>query len=286
MTPEQWKEVERLYSNSIEVQADRRAQFLAESGAEEEVRREVESLLAHRVNQPSFIERRGLDVAADMITQNPAGSLVGRMIDHYQVRAFIGAGGMGEVYRAHDVRLSRDVALKVLPAQFSEDAERLRRFEREAKLLASLSHPNIAAIHDVEESDGVRCLILEFVEGHTLADRLKRGRIPLGEALEISRQIAEALEAAHGQGIVHRDLKPGNVMISPDGRVKVLDFGIAKMFEPQREDNGTTDLDGTGAGIVLGSPAFMSPEQSQGQVVDKRSDIWAFGCVLYEMLTG
>src|SRR5262249_32470882 len=154
------------------------------------------------------------------------------------------------------------------------------------KLLASLNHPNIAAIYDLEECDGVRCLILEYVRGETLADRLKRGRVPILETLEISRQIADALEAAHKLAIVHRDLKPGNIMLTQGGAVKVLDFGIAKVFEPHRGENAAVDLDGTGGGIALGSPLYMSPEQAQGRSIDQRTDIWAFGCVLYEMLTG
>jgi eukaryotic-like serine/threonine-protein kinase len=286
MTPEQWKEVERLYHCAIELQPDKQAQFLDDSSVDEEVRREVESLVAHRQKQPSFIERRGLDVAADMFRQNPSINLVGRTIGHHEVRAFIGAGGMGEVYRAHDTRLSRDVAIKVLPAQFSEDPERLRRSEREAKLLASLNHPNIGAIYDLEESDGFQCLVLEFVEGRTLAEQLERGRIPLREALDINRQIAEALEAAHEQGIVHRDLKPGNIMITSSGSVKVLDFGIAKMFEPRSDEGATKDSDSASAGLVLGTPSYMSPEQARGKPIDKRTDVWAFGCVLYEMLSG
>ena len=284
MSPERWKEIERVYQRSVELPPEGRRQFLAESCGDVEIRREVESLLAQQGNAPSFIEQRGLDVARDMMTANPAGVLVGRTIGHYEVRAFIAAGGMGEVYRARDSRLGRDVAVKVLPHRFSEDIEQLRRSEREAKLLASLNHPNIAAIYDLEESDGIRCLVLEFVEGQTLAERLKRGRLPLGEALEISRQIAIALEAAHEQAIVHRDLKPGNIMIVASSAVKVLDFGIAKMLEPQTETDGPTNIDS--AGVVLGTPSYMSPEQARGNPMDKRADIWAFGCVLYELLTG
>jgi eukaryotic-like serine/threonine-protein kinase len=285
MSPDQWKEIERLYQGSVELPPNGRRQFLAESCGDEEIRREVESLLAQRI-APSFMERRGLDVARDLLSRNSKGNLVGCTIGPYEIRAFIATGGMGEVYRARDSRLNRDVAVKVLPPQFSEDVEQVRRSEREAKLLASLNHPNIAAIYDLQESDGSRCLILEFVEGQTLAERLKRDRLPLGEALEISRQIAEALETAHEQGIVHRDLKPGNIMIVANGAVKVLDFGIAKMLEPQTETIGPTNIDSASAGVVLGTPSYMSPEQARGNPIDKRTDIWAFGCVLYELLTG
>jgi serine/threonine protein kinase len=286
MTVDRWKEIERLYQASLNLGSEQRARFLAESCNDEEMRREVESLLAQRGKVPSFLEQRGLDVAANMIPQNQPKTLVGRTIDHYEVLAFIGAGGMGDVYRARDSRLGRDVALKILPAQFSEDPERMRRSEREAKLLASLNHPNIAAIYDLEESDGIRCLILEFVQGETLAERLKRGPVPMAEVLEISRQMADALEAAHEQGVVHRDLKPANVMISAAGRVKVLDFGIAKLLEPQAGANAATNIDSASAGVVLGTPSYMSPEQARGKPIDKRTDIWAFGCVLYELLTG
>ena len=195
---------------------------------------------------------------------------------------------MGEVYRARDTKLKRDVALKILPAHVSQDVERLARFEREARVLASLNHPHIAAIYGVEETDGVRALVLELVEGPTLAEQLGGGPMPVREALSGARQIAEALDAAHEKGIVHRDLKPANIKLTPDGIVKVLDFGIAKMRAPDEAavEASTVTTVGTRAGALLGTAAYMSPEQARGQAVDKRSDIWAFGCVLYEMLTG
>src|SRR5919108_1334465 len=215
----------------------------------------------------------------------------GTRIGAYEVVALIGAGGMGEVYRARDTRLNRDVALKVLPELFARDLDRLARFRREAQLLASLNHPNIAAIYGFEESNGVRALVLELVEGPTLADRIAEGPIPLNEALPIARQVAEALEAAHEQGIVHRDLKPSNIQVRADGTVKVLDFGLAKALERDEvqadiSQSPTITVDGTRAGVLLGTAAYMSPEQARGRAVDKRTDVWAFGCVLYEMLTG
>jgi serine/threonine-protein kinase len=215
-------------------------------------------------------------------------SLVGRRLGGYDVVARMGAGGMGEVYRAHDTKLKRDVALKILPAHVSQDIERVARFEREARVLASLNHPHIAAIHGVEETVGVRALVLELVEGPTLADRLAQGALSVKEALSTARQIAEALDAAHEKDIVHRDLKPANIKLTPDGTVKVLDFGIAKMRAPEeaRADAPTMTTVGTRAGMLLGTVAYMSPEQARGQAVDKRTDIWAFGCVLFEMLTG
>ena len=197
---------------------------------------------------------------------------------------------MGEVYRARDTKLKRDVAVKVLPSEFSRDPDRVSRFQREAQVLASLNHPNIAAIYDLEEGDGLRFLILELVGGETLADRLKRGPIPLDDALQIATQIAEGLSAAHDRGIVHRDLKPANIKLTPEGKVKVLDFGLAKAFEAEAADvnlsNSPTKMTASMPGTILGTVAYMSPEQANGAALDRRTDIFAFGAVLYEMLTG
>jgi hypothetical protein len=220
-----------------------------------------------------------------------ASLLTGRRLGPYEVQARIGVGGMGEVYRAHDTKLGRDVAIKVLPRLFTGDPDRLRRFEREARVLASLNHPDIGAIYGFEELDGVRALVLELVEGLTLADRLAKGSIPLAESLGIARQIADALDAAHEKGIVHRDLKPANVKITPGGVVKVLDFGLAKAVagdtsNPDLTQAPTVMVGGTRAGMILGTAAYMSPEQARGQAVDRRTDIWAFGMVLHRMLTG
>ncbi len=216
---------------------------------------------------------------------------VGTRLGPYEIVAPLGTGGMGEVYRARDIRLNRDVAVKVLPDLFATDAERLARFEREAQMLAALNHPNIAAIHGLEESGGLKALILELVEGPTLADRITQGPIPLDDVFPIARQIADALEAAHAQGIVHRDLKPSNVKLRPDGTVKVLDFGLAKALADDAASGSpamspTLTAAATRMGVILGTAAYMSPEQARGKAVDKRADIWAFGCVLYEMLTG
>jgi serine/threonine-protein kinase len=217
--------------------------------------------------------------------------LIGRKISHYSVTAKLGEGGMGEVYLATDSRLGRNVALKVLPEVFASDAERMARFEREAQLLASLNHPNIASIYGLEEAEGVRCLVLELVEGPTLAERIAQGPIPLDEALPIARQVAEALEAAHERGVIHRDLKPGNIKVTADGTVKVLDFGLAKAFQGEETEQDiahspTMTAMATQAGIILGTAAYMSPEQAKGKPVDQRGDVWAFGVVLFEMLTG
>jgi serine/threonine-protein kinase len=217
-------------------------------------------------------------------------SMIGTTISHYRITEKLGAGGMGEVYRAEDTKLDRQVAIKVLPDIFSLDPERLARFEREAKLLASLNHPNIAAIYGLEEAAGKRFLVLELVEGETLAQRIAKGPLPVEESLKVCRQIAEGLEAAHEKGIIHRDLKPANVKVTPEGKVKVLDFGLAKAFhaEPSAEDiaHSPTISEMTRPGVILGTAAYMSPEQARGKSVDKRADIWAFGCVLYECLTG
>jgi serine/threonine protein kinase len=215
----------------------------------------------------------------------------GTRLGPYEILTPLGRGGMGEVYRARDARLGRDVAVKILPSDFIADPERKTRFEREARTLASLNHPHIAAIYGLEETDGVTALVLELVEGATLADRLQRGPIPIAEALTIARQIAHALDGAHEKRIVHRDLKPANVKITPDGTVKVLDFGLAKAgagddSSPDVSQSPTVAVNDTRAGLILGTAGYMSPEQARGRPVDKRSDIWAFGCVLFEMLSG
>ena len=213
----------------------------------------------------------------------------GQTLSHYRLVEKIGEGGMGEVYRASDTKLDRDVALKVLPEAFTSDPERLARFEREAKVLASLNHPKIGGIYGLEEAEGTKALVLELVEGPTLADRIAHGPIPLDEALPIATQIAEALEAAHEAGVIHRDLKPANIKVRADGTVKVLDFGLAKALDTTPEGDPsqfpTLTAAATQMGVIMGTAAYMSPEQARGKPVDKRSDIWAFGSVLYEMLT-
>ena len=215
----------------------------------------------------------------------------GHKLAHYEILEPIGKGGMGEVYRAKDSKLGRDVAIKVLPDEFAQDEERLRRFQREAKVLASLNHPGIAAIHGLEESEGTHYLVLELVPGETLAERISRGPIPIEEALDIAKKIAEAVEEAHEQGIIHRDLKPANIKQTEDGKIKILDFGLAKVFQAETPDadssmSPTLTRDATRVGVILGTAAYMSPEQAKGKKVDKRADVWAFGVLLYEMLSG
>ncbi|HYR43547.1 MAG TPA: protein kinase, partial [Terriglobia bacterium] len=218
---------------------------------------------------------------------------IGTQLGSYEITSLLGKGGMGEVYRARDTKLKREVAIKILPEEFSRNAERVSRFQREAEVLASLNHPNIAAIYDLQETNETRFLVLELVEGETLAEQIQPGPLPVEEALNIARHICEALEAAHEKGVVHRDLKPANVKITPDGKVKVLDFGLAKALEgtPARAtlSNSPTlvnTLGGSNAGVIIGTAAYMSPEQARGFAADQRSDVFSFGCVLYEMLTG
>ena len=276
-----WARSNELFHAAVAKPAAERAAFLsAQCGGDAPLRAEVESLLAaHREGQTDV---------------RPGAVFVGSRLGDYEVTGFIAAGGMGEVYRARDLKLGRDVALKILPSAFVADPDRRARFEREARLLAALNHPHIGAIHGVIHAEGLHGLVLELVEGPTLVDRITRGRIPLDEALPIARQVAEALEAAHAQGIIHRDLKPANIKVRDDGTVKVLDFGLAKALAP---DAAHTSGDPTNSptitspamtevGVILGTAAYMSPEQARGKAADKRSDIWAFGCVLYEILTG
>ena len=215
---------------------------------------------------------------------------VGSRLGHYDVTALIGEGGMGQVYQATDTKLNRQVALKILPEAFAADPDRLARFQREAQVLASLNHPNIAAIHGIEEAEDTRALVLELVEGPTLADRISKGPIPVDAALPIAKQITEALEAAHEAGVIHRDLKPANIKVKDDGTVKVLDFGLAKALDPSPEgdpsQSPTLTAAATQMGVIMGTAAYMSPEQTSGAATDKRTDIWSFGVVLFEMLTG
>jgi Tol biopolymer transport system component len=294
LASDRWEAVERLYHDALARPVEDRAAFLAAACAGDQVmRQEVESLLAQAASG-DFLAEPAIAVAAQMASMPETPVLTGRRIGVYQLLAPLGAGGMGEVYRARDTKLGREVAIKILPRAFTADPDRLARFEREARVLATLNHPHIGAIYGFEESEGVGALVLELVEGETLAERIGRAGskgagLPVKEALAIARQIADALDAAHEKGIVHRDLKPANIKITPDGVVKVLDFGLAKAGgggAASDTRSPTMTVGGTHDGIIVGTAAYMSPEQARGQGVDKRTDIWAFGCVLYEMLTG
>jgi eukaryotic-like serine/threonine-protein kinase len=293
-----WTRLKEVFAGARALSADRRSAYLAEACAgNEALRQEVESLLASDQRAKSFLEAPAMvwgDNARDQATL----MMEGQRLGVYQVQALLGAGGMGEVYRARDTKLERDVAVKVLPHAFTSNPERLARFEREARMLAALNHPNIGAIYGFEEAEGIRFLVLELVDGQTLADTLadvSRQRsqgpgLPIRDALSIARQIAEALDIAHEKGIIHRDLKPANIKITPAGVVKVLDFGLAKAAgdrsTPDLTHSPTKTVNHTSDGAVMGTPGYMSPEQARGQAVDKRTDVWAFGCVLYEILTG
>jgi len=287
-----WDEIENAYHRARDLRREDRSRFLDERcGSDESMRRQVEILLAQDANPTSFLNHPAVEQVAGWRAFRARGAtLTGRAVGPYEVVEHIGSGGMGEVYRARDTKLNRDVALKILPDVFALDPGRLARFRREAQLLASLNHPHIAGIYGLEESNDVHALVLEFVDGPTLADRIALGTVPVDEALPIARQIAEALESAHEHGIVHRDLKPANIKLRHDGTVKVLDFGLAKALEPGAGVEGgaasITSPPVTEAGAILGTPAYMSPEQAKGHRADKRSDVWAYGCVLYEMLAG
>ena len=291
MTPERVKQISSVYYAARACGEGERSALLAERcGTDDELRRAVEGLLAQPESAAAFFSNPPFRAAMPTMGGVDAVILTGRRLGVFQVYERLGVGGMGEVYRARDTRLGRDVAIKILPSALSADPDRMARFEREARALAALNHPNIAIIHGIEESGGIRALVMELVPGATLAERIGRAAVPAAEAIGIAQQIADALEAAHDKGIVHRDLKPANIQIRPDGSVKVLDFGLAKaMGDAEGVDLTqvpTMTVDHTRDGLIVGTPAYMSPEQARGLPVDKRTDIWAFGCVLYEMLTG
>ena len=287
--------VSHLYHAALERPATERSRFLNDAcKGDLALQQELESLLRYDSGSARFLESPAADIVANGIPQ-PA-SILGRRLGPYQIVALLGSGGMGEVYRGRDLKLGRDVAIKLLPAQFMADQERRARFAREARILAALNHPHIGAIYGLEESDDVTALVLELVEGPTLAERLAQGPLPISETLVIASQIADALDAAHSKGIIHRDLKPSNVILETTTgaaanamRVRVLDFGIAKLTPTLPGTEATDDpfvSVATADGHILGTPAYMSPEQTRGNPVDKRTDIWAFGCVVFEMLTG
>jgi len=291
MTPERWRQLSRIYHDALARDSGERASFLRDAcKGDDALRQEVESLLAQPASADDFLGESAFAMVPELI-DDAGPALAGQTLGTYHILDLVGVGGMGEVYRARDTRLGRDVAIKVLPRLFSADPERLARFEREARLLASLNHPHIAAIYGFEEIAGIHALVLELVEGPTLAERLQHGPLPIAEAVRTARQVAAALEAAHERGVVHRDLTPQNIKVKPDATVKVLDFGLAKATMPEPDESDASPavralVAGTREGIILGTPGYMSPEQSRGHAVDERTDVWAFGCVLYEMLTG
>jgi serine/threonine protein kinase len=283
-----WEQVESLCQAALELEESRREAFLKEACAgDEELRQEVESLLQYDKRGGGFIEEPALGVAAKMITAEKPESLLGLQLGSYLIQSLLGTGGMGVVYKGRDVRLNRSVAIKVLPRDKMSDPDRKRRFIQEAKAASALNHPNIITIHDIGNESGIDFIVMEHVAGKTLDQRIPRKGMKLNEALKVAVQMADALAKAHSAGIIHRDLKPGNVMVTNDGRVKILDFGLAKLTEVENDEEGTrTTQPQTETGTIVGTVSYMSPEQAEGKKVDARSDIFSFGSVLYEMVTG
>ena len=283
VTPERYQRIGELFDEALERAPTERAEWLRQAcDTDDELYAAVEDLLAHHSEAEAFLSRPALEIAA---AQTP--SLIGQQLGHYRILSLLGAGGMGEVYLAEDATLRRKIALKVLPAYIAKDQEHLRRFKQEALAASALNHPNIVTIHEFGTEGDTHFLVTELVEGETLRDRLRHGAVSLNAALDLTHQIANALQAAHEAGIIHRDIKPENVMIRRDGLVKVLDFGLAKLTNARRDDAQRDDAaHSTEAGTVLGTVAYMSPEQARGQRVDARSDLFSLGVVFYEMLTG
>src|SRR6266700_2477530 len=291
MTPARLQTVEEIFRGALDQEPDQIGAFVNTAcEGDELLRRKVEALLASRHRVGSFIETPAVGIATRIIDQGQADLLVGQTIGHYKISESIGTGGMGEVYLATDVVAGRKAALKLLPLRFTADAERLRRFQREARAVVGLNHPNILTVYEIGEDHSVHYIASELIEGETLRERLTRGRMQLSEAVDIAIQVASALAAAHQAGIVHRDIKPENIMLRPDGYVKVLDFGIAKLAEEELPATMSRDealfLVETNLGAVLGTVRYMSPEQACGERIDQSTDIWSLGVVLYEMLTG
>ena len=289
MKTERWRQIEQLYHAALEREPGERHHFLQQSGADEEVRGEVESLLQREADAESFLEAPALEVTAEALAEGRARSMFGRMLGHYQIVSFLGAGGMGEVYRARDSRIGRDVAIKVIPPAIAADPERVRRFEQEARAAGALNHPNILAIYDVGIQDGALYVVYELLEGETLRNRLSEGALPRRKAIEYARQIAAGLAAAHDKGITHRDLKPENLFVTREGRIKILDFGLAKLTLSEGSAGGGANVTGLSPhhepGKVLGTPGYIAPEQLRGAAADHRSDLFNLGSILYEMLT-
>src|ERR1044072_2035358 len=288
MTPERWQQVKEIFNSAITYRPEERSSFISNAcSGDEELRNEVESLIASHEQSGSFIDQPAFEAAASLLTREKIELNSGQLIGSYEVVSFISRGGMGEVYLAEDKRLGRKVALKLLPASFTTDDDRLRRFEQEARAASALNHPNIITIYEITKAAGSHVIATEFVEGETLRSRLNRSALSLAETLHIAMQVADALSAAHKAGIIHRDIKPENIMLRPDGYVKVLDFGLAKLSEqasPAVAAEAPTIQVRTGSGIVIGTAGYMSPEQARGLSVDHRSDIFSLGAVIYEML--
>ncbi len=279
-----WKKVEAVLQEALDRPAHERSRFLEQADLDEEQRNEAASLIAAHESAGDFIEQPALVLDAHVILDHRPSKNIGTEIGPYRIQKFLGAGGMGEVYLAEDNRLKRRVALKLLPAYFAADDERLARFQREAETASALNHPNILTIHEVGESEGVRFIATEFIDGETIQELILNRQLRLGEILDIATQVVSGLAAAHAAGIVHRDIKPDNIMRRHDGLVKLLDFGVAKLLEPAQELDGGSRLAQTEMGTLVGTVSYMSPEQARGLAIDARTDIWSLGVVLYQML--
>jgi serine/threonine protein kinase len=289
MDAERWEKIDRLLDQAMECPPEKRADFLANAcDGDEELRRELEALLEAHSRSESFLSVPAFDLAVRRLAGEMNAPLVGKRFDAYQVISVLGVGGMGEVYLARDERLNRNLALKFLPDYFTRDANSVRRFEREARAASALNHPNILTIYDIGELDGTYFIAAEYVEGRTLRQLIAKGPMRVRDALAICSQVADALDAAHEAGLVHRDIKPENIMVRPDGYVKVLDFGLVKLTENKRAhpSKGNVDTHTTNPGTILGTVAYMSPEQASGIEVDRRSDLFSLGVLMYELLTG
>src|SRR5262245_697158 len=287
MNPDRWRQVEQLYHSALECEVNQRAAFLAEACADDDsLRREVESLLAHQSQAENLMEAPVMEVAAKALADDQIGSMTGQSLGSYQILSQLGAGGMGEVYRARDNRLDRTVALKILPGEVAADADRLRRFVREAKAASALNHPHVATIYEIGEAEGVNFIAMEYIEGRTLAAEINGRPLDAAKIIEIGIQIADALDEAHSKGITHRDIKPANLMLTARGQVKVLDSGLAKVGPPAGQGDMSQFSTQTTPGAVIGTVAYMSPEQALGREVDHRTDIFSLGVALYEMATG
>ncbi|MDQ2920851.1 MAG: serine/threonine-protein kinase, partial [Acidobacteriota bacterium] len=286
MTPDRWQHIKRVLDDALERAPGERAGFLDEACAgDQSLRKEVESFIISNQQAGSFIESPAFELMAESLGDE-TDSMAGQFFGPYQINARIGTGGMGEVYLAQDSRLGRKVALKMLPDYFTRDDERVRRFQQEARAASALNHPNIITIYEIGQIDSRHFIATEFIEGETLRQRMARTRMKIGEVLEVATQVAGALTAAHQAGIAHRDIKPGNIMLRPDGVVKVLDFGLAKLTEQKGDDLEAATLVNTKQGIVMGTAHYMSPEQARGQKIDARTDLFSLGAVLYEMVAG
>src|SRR5712691_7521435 len=292
MTPERWQHIDRLFHSALERVPEERASFLTEAcGDDESVRSDVEALIAAHEQSGEFLDAPAYEIASGKLANDSAELAVGEALGHYKILGTLGTGGMGEVYLAQDSRLGRKVALKLLSATFTGDPERLRRFEQEARAASALNHPNILTIHEIGSENGLQFIATEFIDGETLRHRLRERPLHISDAVHIAVEVAEALTAAHAEGIVHRDVKPENIMLRRDGHVKVLDFGLAKLTDNVNNSFDSQAISARSAlqttpGLIIGTVAYMSPEQARGLAVDARTDIWSLGVVLYEMMAG